>query len=238
MARRTFSRRPRAGGVKRVRGGWWPARTTDTPENPQRCGLSGRPLIGTDTVPEEQASRCFFLTVRKNAALPVDAVLLDRARARQAQGLPIPEGQIETSGKDEGYPTGYRAVPSGEFAETIGTNGRVYRRALFKYQQRNGDEWHDVDCWSHAVIAEEAETRGFKVPGGLCNSGGLKGDRTEGHEHRVAVQPETPLAALAHALDDEVSPEPVPVDETPAPAPAPAPAPEAGAERFRGLELD
>jgi len=46
------------------------------------------------------------------------------------------------------------------------------------------------------------------------------------------------MAVLASVLDDEVSPMPTPVDETPAPAPAPAPAPEAGAERFRGLELD
>ena len=221
MARRTYQRRaPRAAsGIKRERGGFWPAATTDRPGNPQRCGLSGLPLVGTDTVAEAQASVCYFLTCKGTDPLPV--------------------AQIEVSRKDPTtgeYSTDYRSAPTGETVETEGADGRKWHRKVFGFQERTSDGWRWVACWDKVVLVSEAAERGFRVPEGAAMHH-FKGDRTLGTKHQAGAEL-TPMAVLASVLDDEVSPMPTPVDETPAPAPAPAPAPEAGAERFRGLELD
>lgn len=154
-------------------GGWWPASTPDDAANPQKCGLSGRPL--------EVGMKCYFLVCLGSE--------------------PVPDKQIETSRKEDGYNTGYRMAPDG-FEDVTKADGTTYSRKKWKYQEQNeAGGWHDIVVWSNAVIHAEAEARGYKAPKLPCRrfSGG---DRTRGVEHQVAQAPIAPLEELAVA--DEV----------------------------------
>jgi len=113
------------------------ATTSHSPNDPQLCGLHNVTGCCADIDGEEfegairKGQRCFYLTCRGDAALP--------------------ERQIQGSKKKDGYDTGYRQTPSGQYRE-VGScrkghqsqkeceenscgSGRWWKKKLFKWQE-------------------------------------------------------------------------------------------------------
>jgi hypothetical protein len=139
---------------------------------------------------------------------------------------------------------------------------RAPTKAIFKWQEgrptgnvdSNGEpemHWHDVIVWEHAVLADEAEARGFHVPrradGAFRTTEAKPGERTIGHANSVAETPEAPIMDIARAaippeeLGQPAEPAPEPAERAalvvtePAPEPTPEPPP---AEPEEGLSQE
>lgn len=160
------------------------ARTSHTEENPQLCGLSGRPIRRGDD--------CFYLTCSGEGANP--------------------GRQIFASKKKDGYETGFRVIPSGR-TRTIGAGTRWERQVpIYKWQQRDEEgRWHDIKVWEHMVLLSEAVARGYRPPhdaeGGIFCTTARKGSRTKGYGHIVNEQPISALEELAAVMLDSAEPQ-------------------------------
>jgi hypothetical protein len=109
--------------------------------------------------------------------------------------------------KEAGRP--FFCVWTGEWETYTKTNGKKGRRRVYEWQVEDdqGNRF-PVDVWSNMVHASAAEELGFSVlrdaKGNYRITTAYEGDRTEGNEHRIAEDAESPLVTLAKAaLDDE-----------------------------------
>ena len=191
------------------------------------CGLTNEPIT--------QGDQCLFLTCSGVQAHPdhqIKAVGEETYKWR---------GQNKTRVIRE-TPDGrrFRSVPTGVFRckrNSCATEYDYYRawcscRAkvtpIYKWQEKQGEGWHDVTVWEKAVHAEAAVNLGYYVPlrsdGAFVTTVAHEGTRTVGHAHKVDVSAESPLVALGRVVTEgEI--EDGPIDDP-------------GILRFRNLDLD
>lgn len=145
------------------------ARSSHRPHDPQLCGLSD--LTGCN--PIQRGEMCLYLTCLGDAAQPV--------------------AQIERSGREDGFSTGFRVVASGR-TRTVSVGTRFERQVpVFKWQQRDAQgRWHDVVVWERMVHADCARRMGYGGRRAVRQAGTRRrGDRARdrGHGRDRAVPP-------------------------------------------------
>jgi len=163
------------------------ARTTHTETSPQVCGLHEASLCCANLTDDDgdvkevpgaivAKQECLYLTCRGDEANP--------------------EAQIQRSNKKDDYATGYRVIPSGQRREYKDKRGHSHFKPIFKWQQQASDgRWHDVKVWERMVHVECANKLGYFT--GVGKTTAFRGDRTEGHAHRLNPTPISGLEELA-----------------------------------------
>ena len=170
------------------------ARTSHTPDNPQLCGLTGHPI--------QKGDLCFYLVCEGDQARP-------EWQVRQIQTVTTAGGRgrrRKTRKVYESNRTGrpFRCTWTGEWEEFEKQDGSTGRRRVYEWQVEQADgSMKTVEVWSNMVHVEAAEQLGYDIPkdgkGKYRKTKAHRGDRTQGHEHKIAKEAENPLLTLAKA---------------------------------------
>lgn len=184
------------------------ANTSDSPSNPQRCGLTG--------VPIKEGDWCFFLVCEGKDARPDYQINLVAEEEYTYRGKKQTRKIRET-------PNGKRffSVFTGQWESYTKPDGTKGKRRVYEWQTENSEGARiTVKVWSNMVLAEAAEKLGYKVlkdeKGEYVKTKAHKGDRTVGFEHQSGEEEPAMLTIAKAALSDEDAGVVPPSDEAPA----------------------
>jgi hypothetical protein len=197
------------------------ARTAHTAENPQICGL-------TD-VEISEGDWCFYLVCGGDKAKPEFQVRVVREEETTYRGRKRTKKIHETpkaipcrvEGGRTIYADKWHNVCTGQWEVYEKPDGSKGRRKVFEWQIEDPDTGarYPVEVWSNMVLASAAEKLGYHVlkdaKGRYRTTVAHQGDRTQGHEHRIADEAEPAMVTLAKAAMSpeeagEVAPEVTP----------------------------
>jgi hypothetical protein len=182
------------------------ARTGNSKDNPQVCGLTGDPINrddwimylvchGGDARPEYQ--------IKVVSEQDVEKDIYDRRKRRKVKKT-VTQRDYGMNG------TSFRTVYDGKRKNH--STGKMEK--IFVWQEQVGidadgePEWRTVKCWSHIVHAKAAEELGYEVradaSGEWVSTEAHEGDRAVGSEHTVEEEEDNAMVTLARAaLTDE-----------------------------------
>lgn len=174
------------------------ATTSDSPSNPQRCGLTGTPI--------KEGDWCFYLVCNGKEARPeyqINVVAEEEATFRGRK----------TTKKVRETPDGRKffSVFTGEWEKYTKADGTQGKRRVYQWQTEDPKTGAriPVTVWSQMVLAEAAEKLGYRVfkdaKGDFVKTKAHKGDRTVGFEHRHGEEEPAMVTIAKAALDDEAA---------------------------------
>lgn len=181
------------------------ARTGNTPENPQFCGLTGNPI--------EEGDWVFYLVCRGDEARPEYQirVVAEREVEKEYYNRRRRRRMTKTVTERE-YGLGdrrFRTVFDG-WRENPDTGKR---EKVFSWQEQVGEDengeprWRTVNCWSQLVHAKAAQELGYEVrtdkAGRWLETEAFQGDRRIGSEHTIGEEPNAMEELARAALTDE-----------------------------------
>jgi hypothetical protein len=180
------------------------ATTSDSPTNPQRCGLTG--------VPIKEGDWCFYLVCNGREARPEWQINVVAEEETTFRGRKSTKKIRET-------PDGKRffSVFTGDWETYTKADGTKGKRRVYEWQTENSEGVRiTVQVWSNMVLAEAAEKLGYRVmkdeKGNYRKTKAHKGDRTKGLEERMGEE-EPAMVTVAKAALDPVSAGEVPPPE-------------------------
>jgi len=197
------------------------ARTAHTAVNPQLCGLTGVEIAEGDW--------CFYLVCGGDKARPdyqvkivaeEETTFRGRTRTKNINGTdqPIP---CRVAGGRTIYADRWHNVCTGQWETYDKPDGTVGRRKVFEWQIEDPETGarYPVEVWSNMVLASAAEKLGYHVQkdkkGNYRTTTAHVGDRTRGHEHRIAEEAEPAMVTLAKAaMDPEEAGEVAPAENS------------------------
>jgi hypothetical protein len=191
------------------------ANTSDSPSNPQRCGLT--------SVPIKEGDWCFYLVCNGRSARPEWQISVVAEEEYTYRGKKQTRSIRET-------PDGKRffSVFTGQWESYTKPDGTKGRRRVYEWQTEDPKTGAriPVTVWSNMVLADAAEKLGYKVPknakGDYVKTKAHKGDRTQGFEHQHGEEEPAMLTIAKAALDDESAGLVPPKDDQPPAALVPA----------------
>ena len=174
------------------------AKSGHTPERPQLCGLSNREISKGDEI--------LYLVIAGDNARPEYQIKVTREERKKVTF----RGRTRTTfDRDYGMDNGrqFRSVFGGW--QTNPDTGK--REKTFEWQEKKGEVWSPIECWSHIALADVAEELGYDIRkrknGKRQTTTAHDGDRAIGNEHTVNA-PETVNAmevlARAACTDEEL----------------------------------
>jgi len=183
------------------------ARTSHSPQNPQRCGLTGAHI--------QEGDLCFYLVCAGTKARPdYQIMVVDEVEYQDRRGNTRKRKVRESmDGRT------FHCVWNGEWEIYTNERGERKRRRVYEWQVEDAQgNRFPVEVWSQMVHVSAAEKLGYAIPKGKNGryrmTRAYHGDRTRGHEHQVAAEAENPLLTLAkEALSDEEAGRVAPADE-------------------------